>query len=431
MMQSDDQKSVLVNMECPYTKEGVLLGFQLWNHIASNKWEILNEEHDFQCDLTGGDNEPTFSFGKSNQKQTQGEEEPSFNPADQVDLIWSDYEGIDWKRVLTGSVIGNAYFVRKGLIRKAQLAFNIEKYLSKQSKENCLRKGFPETYTLELHHPDYVNESIMELPIHVQELNGESTWILKPSLCNRGVGIELFDKITDLEELLISEENEDIREWIVQKYIEPPLLIDQRKFHLRAYVLSIGCLEVFLYDQVLALFSLEPYPLDKKDISNKAAHLTNTCYQKRKGTEVDDEIDESKAVKLLEELKVDLGEDAVDDIWNQMKEITGEVFKACSGELGFFPVPNCFELFGLDFMIEVSREGKYIVSLLELNAEPDFIQSGDRLRNIIYSLLSESTFKVLSHFFEESHPFENPHFHSVYKQEETPYMKENIQMKFS
>lgn len=84
-------------------------------------------------------------------------------------------------------------------------------------------------------------------------------------------------------EIVEEEENEDIREWVVQKYIERPLLVDGRKFHLRAYVLAVGALKVYFFSDVLALFSLHQYPSvgADKDITNYGAHLTNTCYQHR------------------------------------------------------------------------------------------------------------------------------------------------------
>lgn len=84
-------------------------------------------------------------------------------------------------------------------------------------------------------------------------------------------------------EIVEDEENEDIREWVVQKYIERPLLVDGRKFHLRAYVLAVGALKVYFFSDVLALFSLHQYPSvgADKDITNYGAHLTNTCYQHR------------------------------------------------------------------------------------------------------------------------------------------------------
>lgn len=43
-------------------------------------------------------------------------------------------------------------------------------------------------------------------------------------------------------------------------------------------------------------------------------------------------------------------ESKVSNLSQQIKAIIGECFEAVSGELTFFTLPNCFELFGFDLM---------------------------------------------------------------------------------
>ena len=43
-------------------------------------------------------------------------------------------------------------------------------------------------------------------------------------------------------------------------YIADPLLVDGRKFHIRAYALCVGSLAAYVHDSPLALFAAAPYP---------------------------------------------------------------------------------------------------------------------------------------------------------------------------
>ena len=58
------------------------------------------------------------------------------------------------------------------------------------------------------------------------------------------------------------------------------------------------------------------------------------------------------------------------DVTREAHAIIGECLEAVSHELTFFPLPECFALFGFDLM--VSRDWR--VWLLEANADPDFAQ---------------------------------------------------------
>ena len=148
--------------------------------------------------------------------------------------------------------------------------------------------------------------------------DGSATWIAKPSITNQAISICIFDRVSTLRAAL--EAAEDMREWVVQRcvktwmscsaaaslhvlrhpciamwslhlfpwgsasrivtpsfqcheapdcgkglccmlrrYIERPLLVSGRKFHIRAYVLCFGSLSVYAFSEALALFAGEPY----------------------------------------------------------------------------------------------------------------------------------------------------------------------------
>lgn len=98
------------------------------------------------------------------------------------------------------------------------------------------------------------------------DLNGaepKNVWIVKPAGMSRGRGIRVFD---DLSNLLAYTDVENHKEsqWVVQKYIENPLLLSGRKFDIRQWVLVTNWnpLTVWFYDDCYLRFCVEEYSLD-------------------------------------------------------------------------------------------------------------------------------------------------------------------------
>ena len=83
-----------------------------------------------------------------------------------------------------------------------------------------------------------------------------------------------------------------------------------------------------------------------------------------------------------------------------MHAITSELFAAYESEYTVFaPMPHCFELFGLDFLVDASCG----VHLLEVNPGPDFRQTGDRLKRVIVDLWEGTCALVLDGQAEAQH----------------------------
>ena len=51
----------------------------------------------------------------------------------------------------------------------------------------------------------------------------------------------------------------------------------------------------------------------------------------------------------------------------------------------FQPLPNAFDIFGVDFMVDADGTAW----LLEVNAFPDFAQTGDDLKELVQGLMKE------------------------------------------
>ena len=84
-------------------------------------------------------------------------------------------------------------------------------------------------------------------------------------------------------------------------------------------------------------------------------------------------------------------DDAVQSVRHQIHEIVRDLFMAYENEYSVFcPMNNCFELYGLDFLLDEQLN----VSFLEVNPGPDFKQTGDRLRSVIVQLW-EQAFRIV------------------------------------
>ena len=107
-------------------------------------------------------------------------------------------------------------------------------------------------------------------------INGmNNIWILKPAGLSRGRGIECFNIFDEIKERLQKE-----GQWVIQKYIENPLIVMKKKFDIRQWVL-VTCwnpLTAWFYDKCYLRFGVEDYSIE--DLKNKFVHLTNNSIQK-------------------------------------------------------------------------------------------------------------------------------------------------------
>lgn len=363
-------------------------------------------------------------------------------------LQWRQYESLNLDHVMENSrtSLMNSYIIRKALIRKHYLSTTVSHWLTK-NPESCLRKNVKPSVEFELDFAEFLDDALVEafeLRESFEQNEGledseKQWWILKPGMSDRGQGIRLFNSEEDLtaifesweedsddeeaehsgdedERKVVDEEDEgngvitsQLRHFIAQPYIHPPLLLPapfasaNRKFHIRTYVLAVGALKVFVYKPMLALFAGMTYtaPWETEDPNEElAGHLTNTCMQtgEREGS--------VHAFWSLPDDVPGLSSSWKQDTFDQICKITGEVFEgAARGMMVHFqPLPNAFELFGVDFMLDA--EGTPY--LLEINAFPDFAQTGDELNSIVQGLFEEVVDVAIKPFFGLSTGEERP-----------------------
>lgn len=297
-----------------------------------------------------------------------------------------------------------SYIYRKSLIRKHFLANTVHHYTAKHP-DLILARAVPESFQLEVDYAEFLDDALDECYELRQELEaGHSTWILKPSMSDKGQGIRVFQTVEQLQAIFDLFENDEnaeeengvivsqLRHFVVQKYIAKPLLLEQydhRKFHLRTYVVCAGNLLVYVYSNILCLFADSPYEEPVKDAEDipMAGHLTNTCIQ-----------GEQPLVVSFGDLDYDRKE----HVFDQVKDITGDLFRAAINvdRMNFQPLENAVEFYGVDFIVDCDHQ----VSLLEVNAYPDFKQTGPELQNIVQTLFETTITSVIAPLVTQQAP---------------------------
>jgi tubulin monoglycylase TTLL3/8 len=102
-------------------------------------------------------------------------------------------------------------------------------------------------------------------------------WIVKPGTKSRGRGIEVM---RNFDEIIKYTQDNKGSKWVVQKYIENPMIIDRKKFDIRQWVLVTDWnpLTVWAYRGSYVRLAAKDYDSNKND---RFAHLTNNCVVKQ------------------------------------------------------------------------------------------------------------------------------------------------------
>jgi hypothetical protein len=176
------------------------------------------------------------------------------------------YKKTAWAALMKGQVVANHYYMRSGLVRKAELATTLLPHL---------RACHPETYVTELVDAAKRDE-FAELLVSLADRGG--LWLLKAGDSSNATDMYLFDrgKVGRICGLMLQTPRTS---WLVQSYIHRPLLVKGRKFHIRATVLAVGRLKVYLHRHAIALLASRQYSLD--DLDDLRVHASNHSVAER------------------------------------------------------------------------------------------------------------------------------------------------------
>lgn len=241
------------------------------------------------------------------------EENASEKTKSSCNFIWVDTSNVNeffntiqpWQRI-------NHFPGMTNIARKTKLAEHLD----------CMKKRFkkdfsfyPTTYTLprDKHHMKKYFEPGGK---------SKSTYIVKPDGGCQGRGIFLTKKWSAIEELSTTH--------VAQRYISDPLLIDNKKFDLRIYVLITSCdpLRIYLFQDGLVRLCTQDFSKPtSSNMENTCMHLSNYSINKRSedfnGTEdVTGSSGSKRSVKwFLQWLGDEKGHEEAEKLWCKIGHI--------------------------------------------------------------------------------------------------------------
>ena len=333
-------------------------------------------------------------------------------------LQWGKSRDVAWDAVLDGHLSANTFLLKSALTRKADLARTLARHRESAGPDAPAVRATPETIVIDPFDDDLSDAEEEKdekdatgpgpgprrvgIPADAASRGGR--WALKASDANRGENIVFLDAkspadIARAERAMRANGDTSSAAWVLQRYVEPPMLrLGVYKFHLRAHVLAVGDLDAWVHDDIVALCAAAPYR--GASTADTRAHATNLCARKRREKKETAETKEAarereaEAVATLEELCASVPLPTSSDgstpttpetfatrIRSAIREVAADLFLAARGRaggaLGFFPTAGCFELFGLDFLLDEKGDAR----LLEVNSDPSLAVFGERLKD--------------------------------------------------
>ncbi|XP_002002281.2 tubulin glycylase 3A [Drosophila mojavensis] len=196
----------------------------------------------------------------------------------------------------------------------------------------------------------------------------QNLWIVKPANKCRGRGILLMDNLKKILGVVNPSIASKSR-YVVQKYIERPLIVFQTKFDIRQWFLITNTqpLVVWFYRESYLRFSSQEYSLSNH---HESVHLTNYAIQKKYTNGKRDKRLPSENMWDCYSFQAYLRQIGKSNMWldriypGMRKAIVGTML---ASQENMDRRPNTFELFGADFMICEN----FYPWLIEINSSPD------------------------------------------------------------
>lgn len=218
------------------------------------------------------------------------------------------------------------------------------------------------------------SDQILDEEKSLNRFSAEGWWVVKASKGNGGRDVWVVNKSnwkSVLEELSTTEE------YVIQRYVDRPLLYKNKKFHFRCYTAMLANASSLVYRKAFILTAGEDFDYLDEDPSK---HITNLSVNKHF---------EGHPGQIPCDLFVEYPE-----IYEQIKKLWHDIVQAASPFMSYQTNIFNFEFFGLDVIADVDNK----CWLIEINRLPGLETSKNYYKkeeDILYDEMMLSLLKII------------------------------------
>ena len=251
-----------------------------------------------------------------------------------------------------------------------------------------MKSKFPDDYNYIAITYSYPEEKkTIENMLKDYKVSPDDLWLIKPKSGSLGHGIRIFLTLNDIPE-----------EFLLTRYINPPHLINNKKYDFRVYILVTGLapFRLYIYTEGLVRFASEEYSTNIKDLTQSYRHLTNISLNKKNlksfvvANDVDTEEGNRWSFQAYEEY-CKRNNINYKNIFEQMKDNSIKAFISVHKEYYEKIINknqtchNFFELHGLDYLPDKNLK----LYFLEGNDRPSLIMGDINDRKLKPQLVAD------------------------------------------
>lgn len=221
----------------------------------------------------------------------------------------------------------------------------------------------PETF----YYPEQKN--LIDEKFKNYNLSLNDLWLIKPTNLGEGHKINMFESLDNIK----------LEQFVITKYIKDINLISGKKYDLRLYALVSGLkpLKIYFYREGQVRIASEIFSLNKTNIRNRFAHLTNIAVNKYNKNFIFPNKSNDYAANtwnllmyktFLNNIGIqweNIGEKIKDIIIKSIISVYNDLIEEIEAQN--LTDKNFYEIFGFDILIT----DKFIPRLIEINYNPD------------------------------------------------------------